>query len=465
MAHFLFSGESSADGLFFLYGKSTENGQVYRWEPLATRLRGGEATAFRRRAEARRQMLTGYSATAGLLKVEGPVIYQGKTLLGWEAVPGETLFASAFWTLPLREKIRQLEPLIRSYRRYHALNLVVGSPDWRRIYWGEEGVFTPDPFLLTYLSAPLISLPTGLTGCHPPESFRGEPLTQEGDLFFLGLLLYLCCTGELPYPLENTWPTRALLRGDIIPPTVFCPELPPELSALLLLLLAVAPEARPSAAEVEASWTRAAAKLAAPSSSVPRALTGHPYPATQPQGEQSRQGRRKFRGQRIRWPGRFREAVKEKKRDGWTPWRKGWAATFALGGLLLLWGTISFFPREREVPEATAAVAELLAQISVPAFPGVPLFTRAELWADLAVAKEERIAAAAQLLEEPVFEVAAVREIRRKPDWAQLEVTLVWRRWTDQQWQTSTTVEELVVERKGQRWEITARSGAKEKED
>ena len=88
------------DGLFCFYGKSLESGGVYRWEPLATKLRGGEAAAFRRQAEARRQLLANYSATAGLLKVEGLVIYQGKTLLGWKAVLG-ILFASSFWRLPL----------------------------------------------------------------------------------------------------------------------------------------------------------------------------------------------------------------------------------------------------------------------------------------------------------------------------------------------------------------------------
>ena len=59
-----------------------------------------------------------------------------------------------------------------------------------------------------------------------------------------------------------------------------------------------------------------------------------------------------------------------------------------------------FIPHEKGGrQEATEVVAELLAQISAPTFPGTPFFTRAELWADLVAAKEERIAAAAQLLE------------------------------------------------------------------
>ena len=458
MAHkYLFSGESCADGLFCFYGKSLESGGVYRWEPLATKLRGGEAAAFRRQAEARRQLLANYSATAGLLKVEGPVIYQGKTLLGWKAVPGESLFASSFWRLPLVERTQRIEPLIRSYRRYHALSLVVGPPDWKRIFWGEEGVFTPDPMLLTYLSSPLTNLPLGLTGCHPPESFTGEPLSQQGDLFFLGLLLYLCCTGQLPYPLENGWPTRALLRGEVIPPTVFSPELPSGLSALLVRLLSVAPEARPSAAEVEAYWERSTVKMALPLSPV--------HPAQPEKGERGRRGLKKIRALRIRWPGRLRKAVKVENRYGWNLGRKGRVVVVGLGGLLLLWGAMSLFPMKRGAPEATEVVAELLAQISAPTFPGTPFFTRAELWADLVAAKEERIAAAAQLLGEPVLEVTAVREVRRKPNWTQLEVSLVWHRWTGQQWRTYTTLEELVLERKGQRWAITARHGQKEKEN
>ena len=110
-------------------------------------------------------------------------------------------------------------------------------------------------------------------------------------------------------------------------------------------------------------------------------------------------------------------------------------------------------------------VAALLAQLSTPTFSGTPFLTRAELWTDLTAAKEERFAAAARLLGEPVLEVTAVREMRKEPNRIQLEVSLVWHRWTGQQWQTDTTQEELVLERKGQQWRIIARHGRGENEN
>ncbi|MDX1997503.1 MAG: serine/threonine-protein kinase [Thermoanaerobaculia bacterium] len=90
-----------------------------------------------------------------------------------------------------------------------------------------------------------------------PEQARGEPATSASDCFALGLLLQELLTGEPAY--EPGLPEPLLLvkaaDGDTRPPR----GLAPDLAALLHRLLAVAPAARPTAAEAaeRLAWMRA----------------------------------------------------------------------------------------------------------------------------------------------------------------------------------------------------------------
>lgn len=79
----------------------------------------------------------------------------------------------------------------------------------------------------------------------PPEQARGEPLDGRADLYALGVTLYHCLTGELPYEARTASELMAAVRrGDLIPPSRRWPLIDPELEAIILRAMAHRPEQR-----------------------------------------------------------------------------------------------------------------------------------------------------------------------------------------------------------------------------
>ena len=88
-----------------------------------------------------------------------------------------------------------------------------------------------------------------------PEQIDGLPTDARADLFALGAILYECATGRRAFPGETiTAILKAVATHTPAPPAAVNPSVPPELSALIMRLLAKNPAARPaSAAEVGAA--------------------------------------------------------------------------------------------------------------------------------------------------------------------------------------------------------------------
>jgi tetratricopeptide (TPR) repeat protein len=84
-----------------------------------------------------------------------------------------------------------------------------------------------------------------------PEQITGGPVDWRADLYALGVLMYRLCTGQRPFE-ANDPATLAKLHAKVMPkaPREITPELPKELDALIMQLLAKRPEQRPQQAEV-----------------------------------------------------------------------------------------------------------------------------------------------------------------------------------------------------------------------
>jgi hypothetical protein len=83
-----------------------------------------------------------------------------------------------------------------------------------------------------------------------PEQALGKPLAEASDWYAFGAMLYEVLTGELPIGGAVYELIRNKLERDPLPPEALNPDVPAQLSALCMALLARDPAARPSGAEV-----------------------------------------------------------------------------------------------------------------------------------------------------------------------------------------------------------------------
>jgi serine/threonine-protein kinase len=81
----------------------------------------------------------------------------------------------------------------------------------------------------------------------PPERFRGLPAAPATDMYALGVLLYLCLSGRLPWPV-STVPESGRLAAPAEPPPPLpdIPNLPVEVAEVCRDCLDPEPELRPS---------------------------------------------------------------------------------------------------------------------------------------------------------------------------------------------------------------------------
>ena len=82
-----------------------------------------------------------------------------------------------------------------------------------------------------------------------PEQMLGETVTEASDLYSMGVVLFECLTGRLPFVASSPMALIAkTLHGEPPDPVSLNPEIAPPLAALVLRLLAKQPAQRPTGA-------------------------------------------------------------------------------------------------------------------------------------------------------------------------------------------------------------------------
>jgi serine/threonine-protein kinase len=116
------------------------------------------------------------------------------------------------------------------------------------------------------LSGNTMTLSGGMVGTPAfmsPEHGLGENSDERSDIYSMGVILYQMLTGRLPY--DGDTPVAIILkhvREPLTPPSVFNPNIPPELERIVLKAMAKDPEERyQSAAEMLADLNAFAAQL------------------------------------------------------------------------------------------------------------------------------------------------------------------------------------------------------------
>jgi len=102
-----------------------------------------------------------------------------------------------------------------------------------------------------------------------PERLAGGQVSASADVYGLGLLLYRCLAGRLPWPATSR---VELLRAHLYEPPADLPAidaLPPEVAELCMRCLAKSPADRPTSAEVVEALLAAGAPVGRPVSPAP----------------------------------------------------------------------------------------------------------------------------------------------------------------------------------------------------
>jgi serine/threonine-protein kinase len=99
----------------------------------------------------------------------------------------------------------------------------------------------------------------------PEQITSPDDVTGAVDVYALGVTLYLCLAGRLPFVADAPMDTiNRHLHDQPAPLAELAPEAPPALAALIMRCLAKAASQRPTAAEVAAQLGALATELDAP---------------------------------------------------------------------------------------------------------------------------------------------------------------------------------------------------------
>jgi tetratricopeptide (TPR) repeat protein len=156
--------------------------------------------------------------------------------------------------LPLGRALIVADQICQALAYAHARGIIHRDLKPSNVWLSQEGAVKLGDFgLATSLDHSKLSIEGVLMGTAaylPPEQLQGRKLDARSDLYSLGAMLYEMTTGRPPFIGDSFVSLIAQhLNAQPVAPSCHNPEIPPALDALILRLLAKAPEARYDSAE------------------------------------------------------------------------------------------------------------------------------------------------------------------------------------------------------------------------
>jgi hypothetical protein len=149
--------------------------------------------------------------------------------------------------VPYRDACRHVRDVASSLALLHAHRLVHRDVSPRNVRLTAEGRCKLFDFgTLTPFGVPADI--AGTPSCVPPEALNGSPLDHRADLYSLGCVLYWLLSAREAFPAGCLDELPGLLEGIPASPSVWSPDVPPELDAMVLSMVSRDPLARPSSA-------------------------------------------------------------------------------------------------------------------------------------------------------------------------------------------------------------------------
>lgn len=419
MSEWLFLGERTEAGLVFQQVIHQSTGQHYRFEPIATKLRGNFAGILRQEVEKRRKLVDNVQEQA-IIPVIGPIFYEGRYWLGWKERNGRFLFEPAMEAQrSLGNELAALYPLICSYCLWHQAGLVVGRPVWTRLSIDNKGVFMPDPKILGYLARPYVNPPIALERSHTAEEYQNQPLGFAGDIFYLGLIIYYYLTGKFPFPLDKDWPTKGIINGAITNPHVYSPNLHPELGRMILSMLVPEPLQRPTADMVKELWD---------DHLIMKPILLKSDFVKKPQRPANLDNRHFLSGTVLRWVFPF-----------------GVLVSFIIAATVFYWNHKKHSNSSLRPLTAATKFYQAMGRINLSTNDAK---VAQSLTDDFKLAAKHRLEMITALLSKPIFKVERMKLIAETQEIAIVEADLTWWEWSGGVWKQRLTRERLYFQKK-----------------
>lgn len=132
----------------------------------------------------------------------------------------------------------------------HEKQIVHGDIQMGNVLLDEKGNYYLRDFQVTAVAeltqaVVAVEEPLGYLPYMAPEQWRGEPATQQTDLYQFGAMLYELLTGQPPFANMMANALRLAIENEAPPiVTAVVPELPPQLDEIFVRVLAKEPQAR-----------------------------------------------------------------------------------------------------------------------------------------------------------------------------------------------------------------------------
>jgi predicted Ser/Thr protein kinase len=167
----------------------------------------------------------------------------GRPFFTMEMLDGSDLRELA--PLPWRRACQLLRDVAFSLALLHSRRLLHRDLSPRNVRCTRDG----QAKLIDFVTMAPMGIAKDVAGTPPymaPEAVHGQVLDARTDLYALGALAYWTLTGYDAYPARDARELRQLWPHPILPPSATARDLPEALDALVMSLLGLDPQARPS---------------------------------------------------------------------------------------------------------------------------------------------------------------------------------------------------------------------------